>query len=275
MPPALDTNRRAVTSVQPVAVGSFAIGGGHPLAFILGPCVIESAAHALEHGDGDPRHRRPLRRAGRLQGVVRQGQPHVAHLVPRPRPRRRDCRRSPTSRRSTGLPILTDIHEAGAGGAGRARSPTSCRFPRSSRARPTCSSPPPAPARVVNVKKGQFLAPRDMRHVIAKVAGEGNAVGAGHRARRQLRLQQPGRRHARLPDAARARLPRRLRRHAQPAAARRRRRRHRRPGRVHRAAGRRPASPPASTPSSWKCTRSRRGPGATPPTRCGSISSSR
>jgi 2-dehydro-3-deoxyphosphooctonate aldolase (KDO 8-P synthase) len=28
--------------------------------------------------------------------------------------------------------------------------------------------------RVVNVKKGQFLAPKDMRHVIAKVTGEGN-----------------------------------------------------------------------------------------------------
>src|SRR5258705_195934 len=35
-------------SVKPVRVGSLFIGGGHPLAFILGPCVIESASHALE-----------------------------------------------------------------------------------------------------------------------------------------------------------------------------------------------------------------------------------
>jgi carbamoyl-phosphate synthase small subunit len=34
--------------VHPIQVGAFAIGGGHPLAFILGPCVIESSGHALE-----------------------------------------------------------------------------------------------------------------------------------------------------------------------------------------------------------------------------------
>ncbi len=34
--------------VNPVQVGPISIGGGHPLAFILGPCVIESPQHALE-----------------------------------------------------------------------------------------------------------------------------------------------------------------------------------------------------------------------------------
>ncbi len=34
--------------MKPVAVGTVIVGGGSPLAFIAGPCVIESAAHALE-----------------------------------------------------------------------------------------------------------------------------------------------------------------------------------------------------------------------------------
>src|SRR5262245_34279708 len=34
--------------VKPVQVGSLRVGGGYPLAFILGPCVIESAAHVVD-----------------------------------------------------------------------------------------------------------------------------------------------------------------------------------------------------------------------------------
>ena len=34
--------------MTPVSVGTLTIGGGSPLAFIVGPCVIESAAHAME-----------------------------------------------------------------------------------------------------------------------------------------------------------------------------------------------------------------------------------
>ena len=51
---------------------------------------------------------------------------------------------------------------------------TCCRSPPSCRARPICWSPPPIPARCVNVKKGQFLAPWDMKNVIAKITGAGN-----------------------------------------------------------------------------------------------------
>ena len=34
--------------MNPVRVGPLSLGGGHPLAFIVGPCVIESSSHALE-----------------------------------------------------------------------------------------------------------------------------------------------------------------------------------------------------------------------------------
>ena len=63
---------------------------------------------------------------------------------------------------------------AGAGRRRSPRSPTSCRSPRSCRGRPTCSSRRRRRASVVNVKKGQFLAPLDMRHPIAKVRESGN-----------------------------------------------------------------------------------------------------
>ena len=135
-------------------------------------------------------------------------------------------------------PAGPDRHpRAGAGGARRRRSSTSCRFRRSSRARPICSSPRRGPARSVNVKKGQFLAPR--RHAARR--------SPRSPARATSRCWSPSAASASATTTwsstcARSRccaswLPGRLRRHAQPAAARRRRRRDRRPGRVHRAAG--------------------------------------
>ena len=57
--------------------------------------------------------------------------------------------------------------------------------------------------RVVNVKKGQFLAPWDMANVVAKITGAGNPQRAGHRARRLVRLQHARLRHARAADPAR------------------------------------------------------------------------
>ena len=59
----------------------------------------------------------------------------------------------------------------------------------------------------INVKKGQFLAPWDMANVAAKIACTGNAQHPAVRARRQLRLQHAGHRHARLPIMARTGYP--------------------------------------------------------------------
>ncbi len=43
-----------------------------------------------------------------------------------------------------------------------------------------------ATGKVVNVKKGQFLAPWDMANVVAKITGAGQSQCARHRARRVL-----------------------------------------------------------------------------------------
>jgi 2-dehydro-3-deoxyphosphooctonate aldolase (KDO 8-P synthase) len=71
--------------------------------------------------------------------------------------------------------------------------------------------------RVVNLKKGQFLA-RSTCATPSTRSGVRQRPGVHHRARILVRVQQPGRRHARVSDDARARHARRVRRDAQPAA---------------------------------------------------------
>ena len=57
---------------------------------------------------------------------------------------------------------------------GRRRPSTSCRSRRSCAGRPICCVAAAATGKVVNVKKGQFLAPWDMANVVAKITGAGN-----------------------------------------------------------------------------------------------------
>jgi len=91
--------------------------------------------------------------------------------------------------------------------------------------------------KAVNIKKGQFLSPKDMTHVIAKITAEGNesilvterGVSFGYN---NLVVDMRA-----LPMLRELGYPRRLRRNPQPAAAGRRRRRHRRARAIHRAAG--------------------------------------
>ena len=148
-------------------------GGGHPFVLIAGPCVIESEGHATGAGGDARRHRAAARRAVHLQGVVRQGQPHVRPLVPRPRPRRGPAR----ARRDQVEVRCPDPHRhprAGAGGSRPPRSPTSCRFRRSCRRQTDLLVAAARTGRIVNIKKGQFLAPDDMKHAVAKVVDAGN-----------------------------------------------------------------------------------------------------
>ena len=98
----------------------------------------------------------------------------------------------------------------------------------------------------VNIKKGQFLAPEDMKQVVAKAQrGERRRQHHGLRARRVVRLPQPRLRHALAGDHARHRLPGRVRRDAFRCSCR--------AGRARRA---------AVSASSCRCWRARRSPPA-------------
>ena len=158
--------------MHPVQVGSFTIGGGNPLAFLAGPCVIESASHALELATalseiaarcGVPvifkasfdKANRTSRASFRGPGLE-SGLQTLADVKAR-----------------TGLPILTDIHEASQA-APAAEIADVLQIPAFLSRQTDLLVAAARTGAVVNIKKGQFLAPNDMRHAIAKVTGEGN-----------------------------------------------------------------------------------------------------
>jgi 2-dehydro-3-deoxyphosphooctonate aldolase (KDO 8-P synthase) len=160
--------------MTPVSVGPFAIGGGQPLAFIVGPCVIESASHALEiaHAIRDiaastgaraifkasyDKANRTSRSSFRGPGLD-EGLRVLADVKAR-----------------TGLAILTDIHEP-SHAAPVAEVADVLQIPAFLSRQTDLLVAAARTGKVVNIKKGQFLAPRDMRHVIAKITGEGNQL---------------------------------------------------------------------------------------------------
>ena len=158
--------------MNPVRVGDFSIGGGHPLALIAGPCVIESTQHAVDTAlairdiaarCGVPvifkasydKANRTSRRSFRGPGLD-AGLKALAEV-----------------RARTGLPILTDIHEPSHADAAAAVVDV-LQIPAFLSRQTDLLVAAARTGKVVNVKKGQFLAPADMRHVIEKVTAEGN-----------------------------------------------------------------------------------------------------
>ena len=162
-----------MSPVTPVRIGPFSIGGGHPLAFIVGPCVIESPAHALEM-------------AGAIREIAARAGVPVIFKASYDKANRtsRTSFRGPgleagletlaEVRSRTGLPVLTDIHEP-SHAAPVAAVVDVLQIPAFLSRQTDLLVAAARTGKPVNVKKGQFLAPRDMRHVIAKITAEGNS----------------------------------------------------------------------------------------------------
>jgi 2-dehydro-3-deoxyphosphooctonate aldolase (KDO 8-P synthase) len=158
--------------VKPVRIGSFSVGGGHPLAFILGPCVIESASHALETAAA-------IREVAARCGVAvvfkasydKANRTSIASF--RGPGLDAGLRILADVRARTGLPILTDIHEP-AQAAVAAGVVDVLQIPAFLSRQTDLIVAAARTGKVVNVKKGQFLAPKEMKHVISKITGEGN-----------------------------------------------------------------------------------------------------
>ena len=155
----------------PVQVSGVSIGGPS-LVLIAGPCVIESEAHAV---DTALALRDITRRAGvpfvfkasydkanRTSGSSFRG-PGLAEGL-RVLGRVRDA---------AGVPILTDIHEPSQA-APAAEVADILQIPAFLSRQTDLLAAAAATGRAVNVKKGQFLAPLDMRHAIEKVTAAGN-----------------------------------------------------------------------------------------------------
>jgi 2-dehydro-3-deoxyphosphooctonate aldolase (KDO 8-P synthase) len=161
-------------SVSPVvAVGSARFGNDQPLAVIAGPCQLESRTHALEVASA-------LKEiASRLKvGLVYKTSFDKANRTSVSAARGLGLEQSlpifAEIRSSLGLPVLTDVHEA-AQCAGVAQAVDVLQIPAFLCRQTDLLLAAAATGKVVNVKKGQFLAPWDMANVVAKITGAGNA----------------------------------------------------------------------------------------------------
>jgi 2-dehydro-3-deoxyphosphooctonate aldolase (KDO 8-P synthase) len=158
--------------VQPIQFGGLTIGGGAPLLLIAGPCVIESESHAV---DTALAVRDIARRAG-VQYVFKASYDKANRTSIR-------SFRGPgldegirilgRVREAAGVPILTDIHEASQAGP-VAQVADVLQIPAFLSRQTDLLVAAAETGRVINIKKGQFLAPADMRHAIAKVVEAGN-----------------------------------------------------------------------------------------------------
>jgi 2-dehydro-3-deoxyphosphooctonate aldolase (KDO 8-P synthase) len=161
-----------IPSVREVRVGSVPIGGGHPLVVIAGPCVIDGEQAALDH-------------ASRLAEVAKAAGVPLIYKSSYDKANRTssDSFRGPgleaglrileKVKRATGLPILSDVHRfeeirAAAEVLDILQIPAFlCRQTDFIVAVAAAGKP-------VNIKKGQFLAPDDVKYAIEKARSAGN-----------------------------------------------------------------------------------------------------
>ncbi len=164
-----------MTDVTIAAPGgqTISFGESRPLAFILGPCVIESRDHALRTAnllaELGARHKIPLvykssfDKANRTSGKSFRGS-GLEEALPI----------FEAVKRETGLPVTTDVHEREQC-ALAAEVVDILQIPAFLSRQTDLLLAAAATGRVVNVKKGQFLAPWDMRNVAEKLDAGGAA----------------------------------------------------------------------------------------------------
>jgi 2-dehydro-3-deoxyphosphooctonate aldolase (KDO 8-P synthase) len=156
-----------------VSAGNVRFGNTLPLALIAGPCALEGRAHALEMASA-------LKEiAGRVGiGLVYKTSFDKANRTSASSARGMGLKDAlpifAEIRESLGLPVLTDVHEA-AQCAAVAEAVDVLQIPAFLCRQTDLLVAAAKTGRVVNVKKGQFLAPWDMTNVVAKITGAGNA----------------------------------------------------------------------------------------------------
>jgi len=156
-----------------VAVGKAKFGNALPLALIAGPCALESRAHAFDM-------------AGALKEIAAKLNLDFVYKTSFDKANRTSAE-SPRGlgldealeiftdlRDELGVAVLTDVHE-----------PNQCarlaevvdvlQIPAFLCRQTDLLIAAAKTGRVVNVKKGQFLAPWDMKNVVEKITGAGNA----------------------------------------------------------------------------------------------------
>ncbi len=155
-----------------VEVRAARFGNALPLALIAGPCQMESRAHALEMASALKEiasrlsiglvYKTSFDKANRTSGKSARGMgldqalPVFAEI-----------------RDTLGLPVLTDVHE-NEQCARAAEAVDVLQIPAFLCRQTDLLVAAAKTGRTINVKKGQFLAPWDMKNVVAKITGAGN-----------------------------------------------------------------------------------------------------
>ncbi len=161
-----------MSGTRAVRIGGVTIGGGAPLALIGGPCAIESEKHALMIAE-------------RLQRVTAEARVPFIYKSSYDKANRSSIHsyRGPglteglrilrSVKERTGLPVLSDVHDVSEV-APAAEVLDVLQVPaflcRQTDLIVACARS----GRPVNVKKGQFMAPRDMANVVEKVRAAGS-----------------------------------------------------------------------------------------------------
>jgi 2-dehydro-3-deoxyphosphooctonate aldolase (KDO 8-P synthase) len=155
-----------------VRVGTLSLGGGKPLFLIAGPCVIESEKHALMLASRLRDAARALRvpfvfkasfdKANRTSLKAFRGPGLLGGLEILARVKKKYA-----------LPILTDVHEASQAGPA-AEVCDIIQIPAFLSRQTDLLVEAGRSGAAVNIKKGQFLSPWDIRYAVEKVASTGN-----------------------------------------------------------------------------------------------------
>jgi len=156
-----------------VQIGSVTISNGAPLTLFAGPCALESRAHALEmsaalkemteklgigliYKSSFDKANRTSHSSARGLGLD-QALPIFAEI-----------------RETVGVPVVTDVHEPGQCAAA-AQAVDVLQIPAFLCRQSDLLAAAAETGCAVKVKKGQFLAPWDMKNVVGKVLDAGNA----------------------------------------------------------------------------------------------------
>jgi len=155
-----------------VAIGPVTLGNRLPIALIAGPCQMESRAHALEMALA-LREIATRRGIGLIYKTSYDKANRTSATAARGVGMGRALEVFAEIRDSLGLPVLTDVHDA-AHCAPVAEAVDVLQIPAFLCRQTDLLLAAAATGRAVNIKKGQFLAPWDMKHTAAKVTGAGN-----------------------------------------------------------------------------------------------------
>ncbi len=156
---------------NPARIGPYTCGAGQPLLVIAGPCVIENEelTHTIAQRLDRLRRELPIQlvfkasfdKANRTSGDAFRGLGLEAGLAVLDR-----------VRQATGLPVTTDIHESWHAEPA-AKVCELLQIPAFLARQTDLLVAAAKTGRAVNVKKGQFMAPWDMRHVVTKLEQSG------------------------------------------------------------------------------------------------------